>query len=94
MSVNWDAVHKLLSISDLAHQWPRLKALTDAAQRELEVHAEGAAKENADAVAKKVEEDAKVEAAAVAKANAEANKAKAEADRPSPTPFFRRTEEA
>jgi hypothetical protein len=55
MSVNWDAVHKLLSISDLAHQWPRLKALTDAAQRELEVHAEGAAKENADAVAKKVE---------------------------------------
>jgi hypothetical protein len=32
-----------------------LKALTDAAQRELEVHAEGAAKENADAVAKKVE---------------------------------------
>jgi hypothetical protein len=55
MSVNWDAVHKLLSISDLAHQWPRLKALTDAAQRELEVHAEGAAKENADAVAKKAE---------------------------------------
>lgn len=58
MSVNWDAVHKLLSIAHTAHQWPKLQSLNDAVLRELEVYADMAAKDNAEALRKKAAEQA------------------------------------
>ncbi len=54
--MNWDEVHKLLSISDLAHQWPKLSQLNHAAMRALEGHAAEAARENGEAEKKRKEE--------------------------------------
>lgn len=62
MSVNWDEVHKLLSISDLAHQWPALSQLNHAAMRALQGHADIAKKDNDEAAKKKADEEAAVAA--------------------------------
>lgn len=70
MSINWDEVHKLLAIAQNASQWPSIKALGDAALRELEVHVATAKKENEEALKVKAEADAKAKAEADAKAKA------------------------
>lgn len=90
MSMSIDEVHKLLSIADLAKQWPHDSGhIAQAALRMLRDHNVVAAKDNADA--KKAEEikaakvKADAEAKAKAQAEAEAKVAKA-AVKPKPEP--------
>ena len=70
MSTNWDEAAKLLHIADLAHKWPKLHAIRDAALRELDGHAEIAAKDNAEAVTAKAKAETEARARAEAKARA------------------------
>ena len=72
MSINWNDVGNLLHIADLANKWPKLRAIHDAALRELDKHSEVAAKDNEEAA--KAKAKAKAEAEAKAKITEETRK--------------------
>ena len=81
MSLDIEAVHKLLSILDLTRQWPHMSALQTAAQRALNDHMKAAEEENA--AAKKEEDDriAKAKADHEAQVAAQAAKARIEEEK-------------
>lgn len=69
MSMNWDAVHKLLNITHLANEYPKLHSIRNAALRELDEHGKVADKDN-EAAAKKAKEEAEAKAAEAEKERA------------------------
>lgn len=62
MSINWNDVGNLLHIADLANKWPKLRAIHDAALRELDKHSEVAAKDNEEAAKAKAKAEAEAKA--------------------------------